>query len=443
MKLKTKIFNTFVINICITLLLSSLFINILFKTTLNSFVESQRETEFNKIAEDISTITYLQNGPITSPTLRLYAKNQSININIYDNNNNLQAEFYGIKNMDYEDSNYITKKFSLVDKSNNKYGYIEIGYMENTYLYNKSISLFYNKTIKYYGFALIISLVFGFVISLLFSKKITDPIMEINKATKKIRSGEYDVKIKEYNIYEIEELSNNLTYLSNTLKLQEELRSNYAEDIAHELRTPLTNLQLHLEGIKDDVIELDDQIVLLLINEVKRLNNMVDSLQNTFNDSSKMLEPDFENFNLAEEILSVSNSFRPAMDDKNIKLHLDLDNDIEIYSDKDKLHHVLNNLISNAIKAIDQDGNVNIITKHYHNRIVMTIQDDGVGIPEKDIPHIFDRFYRVDSARNSSAGGHGLGLTITKTYLDLMEANITVHSMPNKGTEFTITFKKS
>ncbi len=443
MKLKTKIFNTLVINICITLILSSLFINILFKTTLNSFVESQRETEFNKIAEDISTITYLQNGPISSSTLKLYAKNESININIYDNKNKLQAEFYGIKEPEYKNSNYITKKFSLVNKTGQNYGYIEIGYMEDTYLYNKSISLFYNKTIKYYGFALVISLLFGFIISLLFSKKITDPIMEINKATKRIRSGEYDGKIKEYNIYEIEELSNNLTYLANTLKLQEELRSNYAEDIAHELRTPLTNLQLHLEGIKDQVIELDEDIVLLLINEVKRLNSMVDGLQNTFNDSSKMLELNIEKFNLAEEILSVSNSFRPAMDDKNIHLHLDLDNDLELVTDKDKLHHVLNNLISNAIKAIDENGNVTIISKDYHNRIVLTIQDDGVGIPAKDLPHIFDRFYRVDSARNSNAGGHGLGLAITKTYTDLMEANITVHSMPQKGTEFTITFRKN
>lgn len=280
----------------------------------------------------------------------------------------------------------------------------------------------------------------GFLIVMYFSKRIVSPISEMNEFTKKLKSGDYNLSIKKYDTYELDELSRNLNYLSNTLSLQENYRVSYAQDIAHELRTPLTNLLLHLEGIRDEIIEADPQVINLLINEVNRLNSMVNNLQISFNDGDKKLELDMTSVDVSDLINQTIASFKPKLEDKNINLTLNFPEDFNIVLDKDKFIQVINNLISNAIKAVDENGEITITGTKFKNRSVINIKDNGVGIPKENIKQIFDRFYRVNNDRNRKTGGHGLGLTITKTFVELMGGNIKVNSVLGKGSEFILTF---
>lgn len=439
MKLSNKILYYFTISIFIVIILSVLITSIAFRATIDSYLEAQVDEQFRKLANDISTIYSI--GPaLDSRSLAVYSENQNINIKVYDNTDSLIAEFYGLRDKGIEQKRLVSKEFALVNAAGVKIGNIQISYFENLYLYNQSINNFYVSMARSYAIIIIISLIMGFLIVMYFSKRIVSPISEMNEFTKKLKSGDYNLSIKKYDTYELDELSRNLNYLSNTLSLQENYRVSYAQDIAHELRTPLTNLLLHLEGIRDEIIEADPQVINLLINEVNRLNSMVNNLQISFNDGDKKLELDMTSVDVSDLINQTIASFKPKLEDKNINLTLNFPEDFNIVLDKDKFIQVINNLISNAIKAVDENGEITITGTKFKNRSVINIKDNGVGIPKENIKQIFDRFYRVNNDRNRKTGGHGLGLTITKTFVELMGGNIKVNSVLGKGSEFILTF---
>ena len=221
--------------------------------------------------------------------------------------------------------------------------------------------------------------------------------------------------------------------------MQEQYRSDYARDIAHELRTPITNLLLHLEGIHDEIIEADKDTIDLLLSEVKRINIMIDNLETSFNKSEEIMTLDIEEIDLSELVTTVSSSFLPLMNEKNIKLEKHYEDNNMIETDKNKMTQILMNIISNAIKAIEDEGLIEISIDSFSNRYVIRISDNGIGMDDDEISQIFDRFYRVDNVRNTKVSGHGLGLSITKNFLDLLGYNISVNSTPKKGSEFIIT----
>ena len=113
-----------------------------------------------------------------------------------------------------------------------------------------------------------------------------------------------------------------------------------------------------------------------------------------------------------------------------------------INSDKDKFSQIIQNLISNAIKAIGQNGEVNLYLTSDNEEIRLSVVDDGVGIAEDKIDRIFDRFYRIEDARNTQYNGHGLGLSITKNFVEALGGKIKVESKLNEGTAFTLIFMK-
>ena len=292
------------------------------------------------------------------------------------------------------------------------------------------------------SYSLTISLVIGFVISLILSKNISEPIMTISDDTIKIKDGNYSLDEQSTDIKELETLQNNINYLSNNLKNQEEIRKQYAQDISHELRTPLTNLQLYIEAIKDGMIEPDEQTMEILLEDVHRLKGLVDGLKKTFDANVEYLSIKKEEFNLSELCHGIINSFLVKADKNNISLKSFIDEDVMINSDKDKFSQIIQNLISNSIKAIGQNGEVNLYLTSDNKEIRLSVVDDGVGIAEDKIDRIFDRFYRIEDARNTQDNGHGLGLSITKNFVEALGGKINVESKLNEGTEFTLTFMK-
>jgi len=179
-----------------------------------------------------------------------------------------------------------------------------------------------------------------------------------------------------------------------------------------------------------------------LLEDVNRLEGLIEGLKKTFDENVEYLELNKEDFNISELTESVVQSFMANADKKNIKINTFIQENIEFYSDGEKYSQILQNLISNAIKAIGQNGEIDVSLSADTNEINLKISDNGVGIAEDKIDRIFERFYRIEDARNTKENGHGLGLSITKNFVDALGGKIEVESEENVGTTFILTFTK-
>ncbi len=213
-------------------------------------------------------------------------------------------------------------------------------------------------------------------------------------------------------------------------------------DIAHELRTPLTNLQGYLEAILDGVWEAHNTRIQECYQEVIRLNKIVDELQEL-----SLLEEDMfilhkEKFDFKELCHTVLRSFELASQEKNISIKLVVKSNEDILGDYNRIKQVLINLISNAIKYSYENGTVIVkysVKKGYY---IIEVSDNGIGIPEEDLPFVFERFYRTDKSRSKKTGGTGIGLAITKAIVENHNGTIIVKSNVNLGTSFFIKLPK-
>lgn len=290
--------------------------------------------------------------------------------------------------------------------------------------------------------AVLISITIGIIIALILSTNITNPIKQISDATLKIKDGNYNINLKDSKIIELENLQNNIKYLSINLKNQKFLRKQYAQDISHELRTPITNLQLYIEAIKDGVIDADEQTLSSLLEEIHRLEGLVVNLNKSFNDNSEYLKINKKEFNLSEHINSLLDTVKPRLNKLDISLIEEIKDGIIINSDKDKISQIVQNLVSNAIKAIKDDGLIRVSLSEDKNKIYLVVKDNGVGISDEKKEAIFERFYRIDDARNTKLNGHGLGLSITKNFVESLGGKIKLKSKLGKGSTFSVILPK-
>ncbi len=216
----------------------------------------------------------------------------------------------------------------------------------------------------------------------------------------------------------------------------------FVSDSSHELRTPLTALKSSLEvNLRDPHLTLADAKTLLQdsLADVNRLQQLSDNLLSLAQYDNPKSQP-FTKISTNEIIIKATNQLSPLAALKNIKLKLVGENYF-IHGLEDKLSELLVILIDNAIKYSPNGKTVTIKTLLKDRHVIIEIKDQGIGIGEKDIPHIFDRFYRADTARsNTTISGYGLGLSIAKKIVDVHHATIKVTSQLGKGTTFQLIF---
>lgn len=366
-----------------------------------------------------------------------YSKALNIDIEILNKDNEPVMRFKGRN--DDENPLTTTKSYDIINPNLNDYrGQLIITYDTGEMAANELLNNFRNSII----IAIIISLTIGIIIALVLSTNITNPIKQISDATLKIKDGDYDINLKESKIIELENLQNNIRYLSMNLKNQKYVRKQYAQDISHELRTPITNLQLYIEAIKDGVIDVDEQTLSSLLEETHRLEGLVVNLNKSFNDNSEYLKINKKEFDLSQHIKLILDTIKPRLTKLDISLIEEIKDGVMIYSDKDKISQIIQNLISNAIKAIKEDGLIRVSLYEDKNNIYIDIKDNGVGISDEKKEVIFERFYRIDDARNTKTNGHGLGLSITKNFVESLGGKIKLKSKLGKGSTFSVIFPK-
>lgn len=292
-------------------------------------------------------------------------------------------------------------------------------------------------------YAIISSLIIGSVIAVILSMNISEPIIKTNDFTVKIKEGIYGkMDTETSDIKEIKNLQENINFLSKSLNKQENIRKQYAQDISHELRTPLTNLKLSIEAVGDGILPLNEDTINSLNLEINRLQSLIDNLKNSFNESVSMDKLYIERVDVSNLLIDIIQGFKGNFINRNISLGKDIKKDVYMKTDKTKLSQIIQNLLTNAIKAIDKNGHIDIILTENNKNITIKIKDNGIGIDEDKLNMIFERFYRIDDSRNTKTNGIGLGLSISKNYIEALNGKIDVESEKGVGTCFTITFDK-
>jgi len=342
------------------------------------------------------------------------------------------------------------------------------------------IIIFLSKVIDVSNEALISSslvLLILFIITVFFIyKEINLPLKKIFNLSGKLKLTDddiqdfeyYDVKISELNnlledlqemktgkvlnkeifeiITEVNSVAARTLHELETAKIFKINRNEFLGNVAHELRTPIFAIQLSLETLIDGAIN-DENVNMDFLNrafnQTKRLKELVDDLIGIakFETGVKMSKRYFAISNIINKTIDELNALAGK---KNIKLNFNPEtgNEVTVFGDEQRLQQVLINLIDNAIKYTPENGKIKVSIEVKEKEVILKIEDTGIGIPAKDLPRIFERFYRVDKTRSREVGGSGLGLSIVKHILEAHSSQIKVESELNKGTKFEFNLKR-
>ena len=238
-----------------------------------------------------------------------------------------------------------------------------------------------------------------------------------------------------------------LTDVTEQQKIDRE-RRNFVSNVSHELRTPLTSIKSYTEALVDGAWEnkeIAPGFLKVIETETERMMRMITDLLNLSRMDQNRLGLEKEFINMNELVVHIVSRFEMVLQsepyrDKNYRILTDItQRDLWVELDQDKITQVLDNIINNAIKYSPDGGRIIVRLMETHTDIIVSVSDEGLGIARKDIPHLFDRFYRVDKARSRAMGGSGLGLAIAQEVIQLHGGKIWVNSIENKGSTFFVS----
>lgn len=304
------------------------------------------------------------------------------------------------------------------------------------------------------GFFIVTFLAMNFWVSYRFSRGIILPVSRLKDAAVKISEGDLNWGIAEEGEGEVRELSRTLELMRIKLKESVYLQQKYDENrkflissISHDLKTPVTSIKGYIEGIIDGVAQTPEKMADYLQTARSKallVNAMIDDLLLYSKLDLNQLPYHFEQTDVQRYFEDCVADNRYEYDKAGIRLELvsELEKPVFVLIDRERMKRVVQNILDNAKKYMDRaDGSVEIRLRETRTSVIIEIRDNGKGIPEQDLPHIFDRFYRADPSR-TNADGSGLGLAIAKQIVEGHEGEIWVRSAPGEGTRMMISLKK-
>ena len=285
----------------------------------------------------------------------------------------------------------------------------------------------------------ITTLILGFI----FSGTITRRIRMVLNAIKTVREGEYTYRINVEGHDELAGLADEFNSLTKRLQSTEETRRRFVADASHDLKTPLASIRL----LSDSILQTENmdndtlrEFVEDIRNESERLASTTGQLLDLTkldNDIATVREPTA----VTPVLENAVRMLKPIADAKDIELSVESSSrEMTVLASEDDLFKIISNLTDNAVKYTNPGGTVKISAQKIDASVVITVSDTGIGIPEQDIPYIFDRFYRVDKSRSREQGGSGLGLSIVKSTVEKHSGKVEAIKNGAGGMDFCVTF---
>ena len=336
------------------------------------------------------------------------------------------------------DGNFTTYRYDL--KQNDEViGYLDVSYYSPYYL-NESDFRFLDSLNRILLVVGICAAVAAAAAGAVLAKSLSVPLLKVTEITRKISDGDYGARLENENgqTQEIAALSGAVNHMAERLERQETLRRRLTSDVAHELRTPVANVSLNLEMMLDEVWEPTKDRLQSCYEELGRISGIISDLEKLRQMEAENMNLELEPVNLLELAQAVETAFEPDLKKK--KLTCEVSGEAAaVMGDQRRLHQVIFNLVSNAVKYSTEGGSIQIRVKQEKHKAVLIVEDQGIGMSEEELPLIFERFYRTDLSRSRKTGGAGIGLAIVKAIVQAHQGTVTVTSKVGCGSRFTVT----
>jgi signal transduction histidine kinase len=305
---------------------------------------------------------------------------------------------------------------------------------------------FLSRINRYIWLAGLIALAIALLLGLLLTRQIIRPLHSLNHGARQLSRGDLTYRVKVKSRDEIGQLADSFNAMAQKLANSEQARRRLVSDVAHELRTPLTIIQGTVDGIQDGVFTSDQEHLDTIREQTVLLNHLVTDLRDLSLAESGQLKLDLSDVDLVELSRRKISQFARQALQKNIHLELVVPAPLPaIRLDSKRIEQVISNLISNALRFTPAGGHIEVTLTAENGDLqsgsgwlTIGIADSGEGIAAEHLPHIFNRFYRVETSRSRSEGGTGLGLAIVKQMVEAHGGQVSVVSQPGRGSTFSV-----
>lgn len=288
-----------------------------------------------------------------------------------------------------------------------------------------------------------------------FSRLFLKPLDKLNEAMNKVAEGNLDFSIRTDDEDDLSQLCNNFDDMRARLKESSEEKIKYDNEnrelisnISHDLKTPITSIKGYVEGIMDGVADTPDKMdryIKTIYNKTNEMDSLINELTLYSRIDTNRIPYNFHRINIGDFFNDCVEEIGLDLESKNITLtyNNEVDADTRIIADPEQLRRVISNIIGNSVKYMGKpSGNISISISDHNDSVQIDIEDNGRGIAAKDLPYIFDRFYRTDTSRNSAQGGSGIGLSVVKKIIEDHGGYIWATGQEGVGTTMHFVLRK-
>jgi signal transduction histidine kinase len=461
--MRKKLFLSSLVIILITLLLSILSVNLVFQKQFGNYLTQMTEATLEQLPDRLSSIYQTKGGwdtqalsdlahtlPMGTEIELKEPSGKSI-LTLVNPMESMMSNGWGMgtgmgmrmdMGMNYSVQEWKTKTLAINGPQGTLANAI-VRYPASTRVLNPEDASFVSAVIRSLLLAGTLALLIGILLSYWTSRHLVSPLQRLTKAVHRVGEGHLDEQVPITAKDEVGQLATAFNNMTDNLKKQERLRKQFTADIAHELRTPLTSIRSYIEAFQDGVLPADAENLSIINDEIERLVVLASDLKDLNVAEIGALKPDFAPVDLGELLDKVASNLYPLIQEKDIDLNWKRpDHPLVIQGDEHLLTRLFYNLIHNANKYTETHGQISIQIEERPHDLLIHVRDSGIGIPEDDLPYIFERFYRADKSRSRETGGTGIGLALVLQIIQLHQGTINVESAPGKGSQFTVLIPK-
>ncbi|WP_440831237.1 sensor histidine kinase [Paenibacillus sp. 22594] len=438
-----------------------LFLGIAIDRMFSSFYYKEMQTETNELASHF-TVMAESKDTTSEQMMRTFA--EFSNVSIFNISQDQSVSFHsGLHNS--ADRSFIhaadlerifsgnSVSFLYKDPGGNRYFVtgqpIKAGQTISSALYVMSSTASMEQSIDSVRVILLLSgigaLVLALGITWIIARVLSRPLVQMQKATRKIAAGELETRLTISSNDEIGYLSAAINDLAIDLQRYRDTRQEFLANISHELRTPITYLQGYAKVLKGELYETEEEKKLyldIIDQEAHRIQHLVDDLFELAKMEEGKIPLHMEDVDLKPIVEHAARKLELTAKEKGLSITVSYSGQaVEVHGDRKRMEQIVMNLLENAVRYTDEGG-INVQLNTTPDAVLFIVEDTGIGIPEDELPYIFDRFYRVEKSRSRQYGGTGLGLSIVKKLAELLGGSIRITSANGMGTRCEVRFPK-